>query len=64
MEPEQENIEELEIPDVSSIINIDEKVSNTIADNIGVKYVITDIEMDTGKFWAMATWCFNMSRIM
>ena len=23
---------------------------------IGTRYVITDIEMDTGKFWAMATW--------
>ena len=37
-------------------INTDEKISNTIADNIGIKYVVTDIEMDTGKFWAMATW--------
>ncbi|MDO9539452.1 MAG: oligosaccharyl transferase, archaeosortase A system-associated [Methanocalculus sp.] len=25
-------------------------------DNLGVKYVITDIEMTTGKFWAMTTW--------
>lgn len=41
-------------------INIDEKVSNKIADNIRIKYVVTDIEMDTGKFWAMATW-FNES---
>lgn len=30
--------------------------ANTILDNVGTKYVITDIEMDTGKFWAMATW--------
>jgi dolichyl-diphosphooligosaccharide--protein glycosyltransferase len=37
-------------------INTDEKISNIIADNIGIKYVVTDIEMDTGKFWAMATW--------
>jgi oligosaccharyl transferase (archaeosortase A-associated) len=28
----------------------------TIANNLGTKYVVTDIEMDTGKFWAMATW--------
>jgi dolichyl-diphosphooligosaccharide--protein glycosyltransferase len=41
-------------------INTDESVSNTIADNIKIKYVVTDIEMDTGKFWAMATW-FNES---
>jgi oligosaccharyl transferase (archaeosortase A-associated) len=27
-----------------------------IADHLGTKYVVTDIEMDTGKFWAMATW--------
>jgi dolichyl-diphosphooligosaccharide--protein glycosyltransferase len=36
--------------------------SEDTADNIlnvdGTRYVITDIEMDTGKFWAMATW-FN-----
>lgn len=30
--------------------------ANTILDNVGTQYVITDIEMDTGKFWAMATW--------
>ena len=30
--------------------------ANTILDTVGTKYVITDIEMDTGKFWAMATW--------
>lgn len=30
--------------------------ANTILDNVGTKYIITDIEMDTGKFWAMATW--------
>ena len=30
--------------------------ANTILDNLGTHYIITDIEMDTGKFWAMATW--------
>jgi dolichyl-diphosphooligosaccharide--protein glycosyltransferase len=33
-----------------------ENEANTILDHDGTKYVITDIEMDTGKFWAMATW--------
>ncbi|MFA5220665.1 MAG: oligosaccharyl transferase, archaeosortase A system-associated [Methanoregula sp.] len=33
-----------------------ENNANTILDHDGTKYVITDIEMDTGKFWAMATW--------
>lgn len=30
--------------------------ADMILDNVGTKYIITDIEMDTGKFWAMATW--------
>ena len=30
--------------------------ADTILDNVGTQYIITDIEMDTGKFWAMATW--------
>jgi len=34
--------------------------ANNILKNDGTRYVITDIEMDTGKFWAMATW-YNMS---
>ncbi|TAJ45652.1 oligosaccharyl transferase, archaeosortase A system-associated [Methanofollis fontis] len=34
----------------------DEDVAAEIMDNDGTRYVITDIEMDTGKFWAMATW--------
>ena len=34
--------------------------ANSILKNDGTRYVITDIEMDTGKFWAMATW-FNNS---
>ena len=37
-----------------------EDMANEIADTVGTRYVITDIEMDTGKFWAMATW-FNSS---
>ncbi|HOX35649.1 MAG TPA: oligosaccharyl transferase, archaeosortase A system-associated [Methanoregulaceae archaeon] len=35
--------------------------ANSILDNLGTKYVITDYEMDVGKFWAMATW-FNASQ--
>jgi dolichyl-phosphooligosaccharide-protein glycotransferase len=35
-----------------------EDTANTILDNVGTRYIITDIEMDQGKFWAMATW-FN-----
>ena len=34
--------------------------ANSILKNDGTRYVITDIEMDTGKFWAMATW-YNTS---
>jgi dolichyl-diphosphooligosaccharide--protein glycosyltransferase len=37
--------------------------ANSIADTIGIRYIITDIEMDEaiqGKFWAMATW-YNTS---
>jgi oligosaccharyl transferase (archaeosortase A-associated) len=36
-----------------------EEQTVTIANNLGTKYVITDIEMDVGKFWAMATWYNN-----
>jgi dolichyl-diphosphooligosaccharide--protein glycosyltransferase len=35
-----------------------EDTANNILNVDGTRYVITDIEMDTGKFWAMATW-FN-----
>ena len=35
-----------------------ESTADAILDHDGTRYVITDIEMDTGKFWAMATW-FN-----
>jgi dolichyl-phosphooligosaccharide-protein glycotransferase len=37
-----------------------EEYANSIADRLGTRYVITDIEMDNPKFWAMATW-FNSS---
>jgi dolichyl-phosphooligosaccharide-protein glycotransferase len=30
--------------------------ANQILKNDGTRYVVTDIEMDTTKFWAMATW--------
>jgi len=33
-----------------------ESYANEIADKLGVKYVITDVEMATGKFFAMAVW--------
>jgi dolichyl-diphosphooligosaccharide--protein glycosyltransferase len=33
-----------------------EDKANAILDRVGTRYVITDIEMDTGKFWAMSTW--------
>jgi dolichyl-diphosphooligosaccharide--protein glycosyltransferase len=35
-----------------------EDTANTILDTVGTRYIITDVEMDQGKFWAMATW-FN-----
>jgi dolichyl-diphosphooligosaccharide--protein glycosyltransferase len=37
-----------------------EGTTNRIADHQGTRYVMTDIEMATGKFWAMATW-YNSS---
>jgi len=33
-----------------------EDKANAILDRLGTRYVVTDIEMDTGKFWAMSTW--------
>jgi len=33
-----------------------EDKANAILDRIGTRYIVTDIEMDTGKFWAMSTW--------
>jgi len=37
-----------------------EETANGILDYLGTRYIITDIEMDTGKFWAMSTW-YNSS---
>ena len=37
-------------------VSISEDKANAILDNLGTRYVITDIEMDSGKFPAMATW--------
>ena len=39
-------------------VQTDEADSNEVLDNTGTRFVITDVEMDTAKFWAMATW-FN-----
>jgi oligosaccharyl transferase (archaeosortase A-associated) len=33
-----------------------EEDSSAILDTLNTRYVVTDIQMDTGKFWAMATW--------
>ena len=33
-----------------------EDKANAILDRVGTRYIVTDIEMDTGKFWAMSTW--------
>ncbi len=33
-----------------------ESYANRVADKLGVKFVISDVEMATGKFYAMATW--------
>jgi oligosaccharyl transferase (archaeosortase A-associated) len=40
----------------SFFISPTEEQTVKIANNLGTKYVVTDIEMDVGKFWAMATW--------
>ena len=37
-------------------MSISEDKANAILDHDGTRYVVTDIEMDTGKFWAMSTW--------
>jgi dolichyl-phosphooligosaccharide-protein glycotransferase len=37
-------------------IATDESTANKILDVAKTRYIITDIEMDTGKFYAMATW--------
>ena len=47
-----------EIGAAAYFMTTSEQSANSIADQLGTRYIITDIEMDTGKFWAMATW-FN-----
>jgi oligosaccharyl transferase (archaeosortase A-associated) len=37
-----------------------EVAANNILDAVSTRYIITDIEMDSGKFWAMSTW-YNAS---
>lgn len=37
-------------------ITTNESVADGILDKLKTRYVVTDYEMDTGKFWAMATW--------
>ncbi len=37
-------------------VSTDEEAANRILDNIGTRYVVTDIQLDTGKFHAPATW--------
>jgi dolichyl-diphosphooligosaccharide--protein glycosyltransferase len=41
-------------------MSISEDEGNQVLDRAKTRYVITDIEMDTSKFWAMATW-YNTS---
>ena len=41
-------------------MSVSENEGNQVLDLAGTRYIITDIEMDTGKFWAMATW-YNAS---
>jgi len=45
-------------PDGSAayFMSTSEDTANAILDADGTRYVITDYDMDTGKFWAMATW--------
>jgi len=37
-------------------MSTDEEAANAILDRVGTRFIVTDIEMDTGKFWAMSTW--------
>jgi oligosaccharyl transferase (archaeosortase A-associated) len=41
-------------------MSISEEEGNQVLDRAKTRYIITDIEMDTGKFWAMSTW-YNAS---
>jgi len=40
----------------SFFVSINETNANVILDALKTRYIITDIEMDSGKFYAMATW--------
>ena len=48
------------VPDGAAayFMTTNESTANAILDHDRTRDVITDVEMDTGKFWAMATW-FN-----
>lgn len=37
-------------------IETDADAASAQLDELGIRYIITDIEMTTGKFWAMTTW--------
>jgi oligosaccharyl transferase (archaeosortase A-associated) len=37
-------------------MSLSEDDGNQVLDRAKTRYIVTDIEMDTGKFWAMATW--------
>ena len=41
-------------------MSVSEDEGNQVLDRAKTRYIVTDIEMDTGKFWAMATW-YNAS---
>jgi dolichyl-phosphooligosaccharide-protein glycotransferase len=41
-------------------MSVSEDTGNQVLDRAKTRYIVTDIEMDTGKFWAMATW-YNSS---
>ena len=40
----------------SFFIEVDESKANIVLDKAKTRYIITDVEMDTGKFYAMSTW--------
>lgn len=45
------------IPGASSFFTaLNESYAEQIAEKLGVKYIVSDVEMETGKFFAMAVW--------
>ncbi|RLI75657.1 oligosaccharyl transferase, archaeosortase A system-associated [Archaeoglobales archaeon] len=55
--PFQQGIGDKNTPGASSLfLSTDEKRAVNITKQLGVKFIITDIEMVTGKFHAIATW--------